>query len=128
MKSMPKRLTKRNKVRHSFYLLLGFIMTVFVVSGCGMNSSSENEPNNNEEVSTTPPDSNNNENEEDSHLNTEESYTEIRLAAVGDIMFHDEQLRSAYHEETDSYDFQGMFTDVEPILSAADLTLANFET
>src|SRR5699024_1766181 len=58
----------------------------------------------------------------------EESYTEIRLAAVGDIMFHDEQLRSAYHEETDSYDFQGMFTDVEPILSAADLTLANFET
>src|SRR5690625_1508449 len=52
----------------------------------------------------------------------------IQLAAAGDIMFHDSQLESAYDEQTDTYDFTPFFEDVKPILSSADLTIANFET
>lgn len=51
----------------------------------------------------------------------------VSLAAVGDIMFHDDQLASAYVDEN-TYDFSAMFEDVEPLLSGYDVTLANFET
>lgn len=58
----------------------------------------------------------------------EETFTNIRIAAAGDIMFHETQLQSAYDEATQSYDFKSFFEDVQPILSAADLAIANFET
>lgn len=59
--------------------------------------------------------------EEENQLKT------LSLMAVGDIMFHDDQLDSA--EKGDgSYNFYPMFADVKPYLSAADVTLANFET
>lgn len=51
----------------------------------------------------------------------------VSLAAVGDIMFHDDQLASAYVDEN-TYDFSAMFEDVKPLLSGYDVTLANFET
>lgn len=61
-------------------------------------------------------------------VSPEEPFTDVRISALGDIMFHDDQLESAYIAESDSYDFKSMFKDVKPILSTADLTLANFET
>lgn len=61
------------------------------------------------------------ENEEDVKSNSI-----VTLAATGDIMFHGPQLNSA--RRGDSYDFTPMFADVKPILSSADLTIANFET
>ncbi|MCC3373658.1 CapA family protein [Cohnella sp. REN36] len=57
-----------------------------------------------------------------------EDYTEITLAAAGDIMFHDTELKSGYDKTTKRYDFRSFFADVKPILSAADLAIANFET
>lgn len=57
-----------------------------------------------------------------------ENFTDIRIAAAGDIMFHDTQLESAYDAQNSSYDFKNVFEDVKPIFSAADLALANFET
>lgn len=58
----------------------------------------------------------------------EETFTDIRIAATGDIMFHTSQIESAYNAENDLYNFNPVFEDVKPILGAADLTLANFET
>lgn len=55
-------------------------------------------------------------------------YTDIRIAAAGDIMFHSTQLESAYDAAAGTYDFKSMFEDVKPIISSADLALANFET
>lgn len=55
-------------------------------------------------------------------------YINIQLATAGDIMFHDDQLASAYDEQTKTYDFTPFFQDVKNILSTADLTIANFET
>lgn len=57
-----------------------------------------------------------------------ETHINIQLATAGDIMFHNTQLTSAYDEQTNTYDFTPFFADVKPILSQADLTIANFET
>lgn len=57
-----------------------------------------------------------------------DSFTDIRIAASGDIMFHDTQLESAYDAQNKTYDFKSVFEDVKPIFSAADLALANLET
>lgn len=58
----------------------------------------------------------------------ESNITKIKISAAGDIMFHDDQIESAYDEENNTYDFTSVFADVEPIFSTADLALANFET
>src|SRR5690625_3826097 len=58
----------------------------------------------------------------------EDPYINIQLATAGDIMFHSTQITSAYDEQNDTYDFKPFFADVKPILSDADLTIANFET
>ena len=52
---------------------------------------------------------------------------EVTLSAVGDIMVHQRQLNDAKQRDG-SYDFSNYFTEVEPYLSGADLTLANLET
>src|SRR5699024_6532942 len=56
-----------------------------------------------------------------------ETSTNVMLTAIGDIMFHDDQLESGLTDDN-SYDFNPMFADVKPLLSEADMTLANFET
>jgi poly-gamma-glutamate synthesis protein (capsule biosynthesis protein) len=60
--------------------------------------------------------------------NESEPYTDILIAAAGDIMFHQTQLDSAYDVNNKTYDFKSVFEDVKPIISAADLAIANFET
>lgn len=52
---------------------------------------------------------------------------EITLAAVGDIMYHESQIKGAYNSETDSYDFKPYFDAIKPIIEAADIAVANFE-
>src|SRR5690625_4174624 len=52
----------------------------------------------------------------------------IQIAAAGDIMVHSTQITSAYDSQSKTYDFKPFFKDVKPILSGADLTIANFET
>ncbi|RJE88441.1 CapA family protein [Paenibacillus sp. 1011MAR3C5] len=60
-------------------------------------------------------------------VNEEASYESIHLAAVGDIMFHNAQLESA-RVATGGYDFKPVFEQVKPIIEAADIAIANFET
>lgn len=57
-----------------------------------------------------------------------EPYTDIQIAAAGDIMFHSPQLKAGYDTVTASYDFTDMFSEVKPIFEAADLAIANYET
>src|SRR5699024_10339936 len=54
--------------------------------------------------------------------------SEVLIAAIGDIMFHGDQLKSAYNSSDNSYDFKPMFADVKPLLTDPDMTIANFET
>jgi poly-gamma-glutamate capsule biosynthesis protein CapA/YwtB (metallophosphatase superfamily) len=52
----------------------------------------------------------------------------VTIAAIGDIMVHGAQLRAAWNEGTQSYDFEPVFSQVKDLLSAADLTIGNLET
>lgn len=52
----------------------------------------------------------------------------VTISAVGDIMLHQSNLKSAYNSKSKKYDFSGFFEYVKPYLSSSDLTIANFET
>ena len=51
----------------------------------------------------------------------------ITIAAAGDLMMHQRQLKVA-RQKDGSYDFSGYFTQIAPYLNSADLSFANLET
>ncbi|MCH2043641.1 MAG: CapA family protein [Saprospiraceae bacterium] len=51
----------------------------------------------------------------------------IKLAFVGDIMGHGDQIRSAYDPRTKTYNYEPCFRYVKPILEEADLAIGNLE-
>ncbi len=69
--------------------------------------------------------------EELTAVQQEEVYPEPKEAtilAAGDIMFHEPQIRAAYNEGNDTYDFKDTFKWVKPYISSSDLSIANLET
>lgn len=57
------------------------------------------------------------------------SYTkEAKLVAVGDLLMHMSLTRSGYIPQQKTYNFDGFFTEVKPIISQADWAIANVET
>jgi poly-gamma-glutamate capsule biosynthesis protein CapA/YwtB (metallophosphatase superfamily) len=52
----------------------------------------------------------------------------VTIAAIGDIMVHGAQLKAAWDDRNQSYDFEPVFSEVKDLLSAADLTIGNLET
>ncbi len=55
-------------------------------------------------------------------------YSEVIIAAVGDVMVHSPQYKAQYRQETGTYDFTNNFRFIKPYLLRADLALANLET
>jgi poly-gamma-glutamate capsule biosynthesis protein CapA/YwtB (metallophosphatase superfamily) len=53
--------------------------------------------------------------------------TSAKIAAVGDILMWETQIKSAKQAE-DVYSFDNMFEEVAPLLKEADLTIGNLET
>lgn len=53
--------------------------------------------------------------------------TSVKLLFVGDVMGHDGQIKSALNPETGKYDFTSCFKYLEPIVSKADIAVANLE-
>jgi poly-gamma-glutamate synthesis protein (capsule biosynthesis protein) len=51
----------------------------------------------------------------------------ISLLFIGDIMGHDSQIASAENRETHIYNYDTVFTYIKPIISDADVAIANFE-
>lgn len=51
----------------------------------------------------------------------------ISISFVGDLMCHSTQFNYAYVEE-DSFDFNGVFSEVKEYLSSSDFTIGNLET
>jgi poly-gamma-glutamate synthesis protein (capsule biosynthesis protein) len=51
----------------------------------------------------------------------------ISLLFIGDIMGHDEQILSAENRETGTYSYDDVFRYIKPIISEADIAIANFE-
>lgn len=54
--------------------------------------------------------------------------TEITLLFAGDVMGHMPQINSAYDSSLGIYDFNPVFSLVKPLISQADIALANLET
>src|SRR5690625_3407777 len=91
---------------------------------------------NNQEPGTTEPapvenETNNNDYNQNSNSDSEpdpeqDTFTNIRIAAAGDIMFHSTQLESAYDAQNKTYDFKSVFEDVKHIFYSADLSIDNF--
>jgi poly-gamma-glutamate synthesis protein (capsule biosynthesis protein) len=53
--------------------------------------------------------------------------SKISILFIGDIMGHDEQIWSAENRETHTYDYDTVFAYVRPLISEADIAIANFE-
>jgi poly-gamma-glutamate synthesis protein (capsule biosynthesis protein) len=51
----------------------------------------------------------------------------ISLLFIGDIMGHDEQIWSAENRESHLYNYDDVFEYIKPVISGADITIANFE-
>lgn len=51
----------------------------------------------------------------------------MTLTFAGDVMGHDTQIRSAYNDQTNDFDYNRVFKYITPHLSPADFTLANLE-
>ncbi|NJK98714.1 MAG: CapA family protein [Bacteroidales bacterium] len=54
--------------------------------------------------------------------------TEITLLFAGDVMGHMPQLNSAYDSSVGIYDFNPVFELVKPLVTSADIAVANLET
>ncbi len=52
----------------------------------------------------------------------------VTIAAFGDIMVHGSQLKAAWDDGSQSYDFDPVFSQVTDLLTAVDLTMGNLET
>ncbi|WP_051237710.1 CapA family protein [Lacticigenium naphthae] len=81
-----------------------------------------------EEISNEEALSSNTKEEEETEIVEEETFIDIQISAVGDVMAHGNQLISAYDSGKDSYDFSAVFEDVKPFISESDLAIANLET
>jgi len=51
----------------------------------------------------------------------------LSLLFIGDIMGHDEQIWSAENRETHTFNYDTVFSFIKPIISEADIAIANFE-
>lgn len=51
----------------------------------------------------------------------------VSLLFIGDIMGHDTQIWSAENRQTHTYNYDDVFQYIKPIISEADLAIANFE-
>src|SRR5690625_402375 len=132
------RLTRKRKKskRVPIFSMVIFFLVLFVATGFFIKDYLENNadqegavPEENETNINDPEEKENSESEPEPEPEPEsDTFTNIQIAAAGDIMFHSTQLESAYDSQTKTYDFKSVFEDVKPIFSDADLALANFET
>lgn len=56
-----------------------------------------------------------------------DSSNTLSILFIGDIMGHDEQIRSAENRIDHTYDYEDVFRYIKPVISAADMAVANFE-
>lgn len=57
----------------------------------------------------------------------EETQNKVNFLFVGDVMQHGGQIQGAYNKAKDAYDYRDCFQFVKPIISKADIAVANLE-
>jgi poly-gamma-glutamate capsule biosynthesis protein CapA/YwtB (metallophosphatase superfamily) len=56
-----------------------------------------------------------------------DSATEVSFIFIGDVMQHGPQIRAAFVDSLDTYDYTSCFENIAPITQAADFSIANLE-
>ena len=56
-----------------------------------------------------------------------ESKQSVTILFVGDVMGHEPQIRSAFDEKTQTYNYHDVFAGVSSLFNLADITIANLE-
>jgi poly-gamma-glutamate capsule biosynthesis protein CapA/YwtB (metallophosphatase superfamily) len=56
-----------------------------------------------------------------------ENPQKLSMLFIGDIMGHDEQIWAAENRENNTYNYEEVFSYIKPVISEADLAIANFE-
>ena len=143
MMSTPRRSRQNKKSSKKFIWVFSVIIIIGLVIGLSITMSGffDDEAGNENADDLVESDSDSLDQQDDENIDEEEqleeeepepepveTFTDIRIAAVGDIMVHSTQLTSAYDNESGTYNFKPVFEDVKQILNAADLTIANLET
>jgi len=126
-------------------VILAVIVLITIIIGAGIYAfanpfqSNQDTPDTTEEIEETPDnfgDDQTNENDgndetasiEEAEPEPEETFIDIRISAVGDVMAHTNQLIGARNNPEGTYDFNPVFDDIKPFIEEADLALANLET
>lgn len=129
-KAQADQRNKQRKARQEMMLrLAGVAVVVALVAGLiywvGPNANRQ-DPNTPQQTALTQEGPENPTTQPEAPTSTgQEPTTVIHIAAAGDLNITDEVLKNAY--DGSQYDFTSAFMDVAPILTAADLTLMNFE-
>jgi poly-gamma-glutamate synthesis protein (capsule biosynthesis protein) len=113
---------KRKKKLYIWLAIFTIIIIAFVYKAVGV----ESKPSIPIETNSTKP----TETEKDiiESGNDEEPKVEtITISAVGDIIYHMSQIKSAYNSQDGSYDFNRYFELIKPLIESADIAVANFE-
>ncbi|MCR5497214.1 MAG: CapA family protein [Paludibacteraceae bacterium] len=61
-------------------------------------------------------------------LSEDEPLHMLRIGAVGDLMVHDYQMKKAYRNDSDTFDFSPVFRQIQSYLDENDLLIGNLET
>jgi poly-gamma-glutamate synthesis protein (capsule biosynthesis protein) len=142
LRSNNRRSSKRTGI------ILTIVVLIIVVLGAGIFiyanpfETNENTAETTEEVEETPENSGddqtseNGENDETDEGDAtaqepeepEETFIDIQISAVGDVMAHGNQLIAAKNNPEGVYNFNSVFEDIKPFIEEADLALANLET
>jgi poly-gamma-glutamate capsule biosynthesis protein CapA/YwtB (metallophosphatase superfamily) len=65
---------------------------------------------------------------ENLQLDEDLDYNEVNIAAVGDILVHEDQLKAQFDESTREYNFYNNFKYIKSHIEGADIALADLET
>lgn len=110
------------KKKSLYIILLLFILSIIVFKGINVENSQVVDDGNIDTIEDTP-----DKTKIEEVTVVEPTFIDISLLAVGDIMFHIPQVKSAIVGEND-YDFKPMFEHVKEYIQDADLALGNYET
>ncbi|SFC22377.1 poly-gamma-glutamate synthesis protein (capsule biosynthesis protein) [Alkalibacterium subtropicum] len=134
---------RRSSKRTGLILAIVALVVVVIVAGIFVFANpfenNEETPDTTEEIEETPENFGEDQTSDNGETDTgdetaqepeepEETFIDIQISAVGDVMAHGNQLIAARNNPEGIYNFNSVFDDVKPYIEEADLALANLET
>lgn len=117
---------KRNFKKYSILSLCVLLVSFFILTGCNIKNPNVNKQNSISNSKATISASNKATPSPTPTPKKLGSKT-ITVAAIGDVMAHITQIKSAYDAKTGTYDFDSYYQDVKSELESPDLTVGNME-